>query len=404
MSASPSILSTAVAVATPAQAGAAATAAELSQQVREHARTTLRPLVDAIDREGLYPEAYLRELGALGGFAALAQPADGGSGLGLAAQIEALAEVGAECGATAFLGWCQGACAWYLRQTDNAALRARWLPAVLRGEQLAGTGMSNTVKHLSGIEKHLLKAVPVEGGYTVSGSLPWVSNLGDEHVFAVTAEVQGEGAEGGEGRYVMFLAHGQTPGVSLKPCPEFCALEGTRTLNVRFDQVHIAHADVLAEPDAFAAYLARIKPGFCLLQMGIGAGVIEGCLKIIRESNVVSGATNAFLDDQHDALRAELDALLARTRTLAGQAEAGTVDMLDVLQLRLAGSELTLRAAQSAALHAGAKGYLMRHAAQRRNREALFVAIVTPALKHLRREIAQVVAARAAQAEPAAAV
>lgn len=41
----------------------------------------------------------------------------------------------------------------------------------------------------------------------------------------------------------------------------------------------------------------------------------------------------------------------------------------------------------SEALHTGAKGYLMRHGAQRRLREALFVAIVTPALKHLRKEI-----------------
>ena len=66
---------------------------------------------------------------------------------------------------------------------------------------------------------------------------------------------------------------------------------------------------------------------------------------------------------------------------------AGTVAMLPVLEVRLAASELALRAAQSAALHAGAKGYLMRHAAQRHSREALFVAIVTPAIKHLRLEI-----------------
>jgi hypothetical protein len=38
----------------------------------------------------------------------------------------------------------------------------------------------------------------------------------------------------------------------------------------------------------------------------------------------------------------------------------------------------------------GAKGYLQRSPAQRRLREAYFVAIVTPAIKHLRREIARV--------------
>ena len=63
------------------------------------------------------------------------------------------------------------------------------------------------------------------------------------------------------------------------------------------------------------------------------------------------------------------------------------------LKLRASAAELTLAAAQSAALHAGAKGYLMRSPAQRRVREAMFVAIVTPALKHLRKEIAALEAA-----------
>ena len=48
--------------------------------------------------------------------------------------------------------------------------------------------------------------------------------------------------------------------------------------------------------------------------------------------------------------------------------------------LRLAGGELSQRAAQAAMLHQGARGYL---------REAYFVAIVTPSLKHLRQELAR---------------
>ena len=44
------------------------------------------------------------------------------------------------------------------------------------------------------------------------------------------------------------------------------------------------------------------------------------------------------------------------------------------------GAELALRAAQSALLHQGARGYLMSSAVQRRVRESHFVAIVTPGL------------------------
>jgi hypothetical protein len=40
----------------------------------------------------------------------------------------------------------------------------------------------------------------------------------------------------------------------------------------------------------------------------------------------------------------------------------------------------------SALMHQGARGYLMQSDVQRRVREAQFVAIVTPAIKHLRKE------------------
>lgn len=60
-----------------------------------------------------------------------------------------------------------------------------------------------------------------------------------------------------------------------------------------------------------------------------------------------------------------------------------------MLDVRAHSSELALRAAQSALLHQGARGYLMTSDVQRRVRESHFVAIVTPAIKHLRKEIAR---------------
>ncbi len=102
------------------------------------------------------------------------------------------------------------------------------------------------------------------------------------------------------------------------------------------------------------------------------------------------GHVNAFLDDRPDALQRELDDLSARTTTLARTPyESGREFLVDVLDARAHASELALRAAQSALLHAGARGYLMSSPVQRRVRESHFVAIVTPALKHLRKEIAR---------------
>mgnify|MGYP000255182751 CR=1 FL=1 len=69
--------------------------------------------------------------------------------------------------------------------------------------------------------------------------------------------------------------------------------------------------------------------------------------------------------------------------------DASTAYFINVLDARAHASELALRAAQSALLHQGARGYLMSSPVQRRVRESHFVAIVTPAIKHLRKEIAR---------------
>lgn len=349
-------------------------------------KSKLKPLVDEIDRKGLYPKEFMLELGKIGGFAATGTVEEGGNGLGLATQIAVLREIGKECGATSFSAWCQAACAWYLHQSPNQAVKDKYLADILQGKVLAGTGMSNTVKHLAGIEKHNLQAERVEGGYKVNGALPWVSNIGEDHIWANTAQISDS--------YVMFITGGQWEGVTLQACPEFCALEGTRTYSLNFKDVFIPDEDVIAAPEQFQSYIPTIKAGFILLQIGIGAGVIDGALDIIRMANVVNAEVNAYLDHSYDDLKAALDGAWAETERLADDAWNNKPDTLATLKLREAAAVLALNATQSAALHAGAKGYLMRSPAQRRVREAMFVAIVTPAIKHLRKEIAALEAAQ----------
>jgi alkylation response protein AidB-like acyl-CoA dehydrogenase len=340
-------------------------------------RDALTPQTEAIDR-GLYPGDFMRALGRLGGFGAALPAASGGLSLDLAAQIDIIARVARVCGSTAFLAWCQSACAWYLQQTDNAAARERWLAPLARGEILAGTGMSNCVKHLAGIERINLRARRDGEGYRVSGALPWVSNLGPGHLLIAAAAVE-------EGGYIMFVVPPDSAALTLRPCPAFAGMEGTGTYGVHLKNAWIPSADVLAEPAGFEDYIGRIKPGFLLMQIGMGLGLVQASLETIHATNQRLSHVNIYLDDQEDTLESDLQALRAESARLARLDRSAL--LLDILRARARASELSLRATQSAALHAGAAGYLMSNPAQRRLREALFVAIVTPALKHLRKEI-----------------
>jgi len=155
---------------------------------------------------------------------------------------------------------------------------------------------------------------------------------------------------------------------------------------------------VLAHPRDFQAFVGRIKAGFILDQMGMGLGLARACCAMMHQSNKTLAHVNRFLDDQVADIETALNAAEAATLELATELyrDRSTARLREVLELRIAGSELALKAAGAAMLHMGAKGYLTRSPAQRRLRESYFVAIVTPALKHLRKEPAAMPAALAA--------
>lgn len=346
------------------------------EAVAAYARQVLEPLAEAIDREGFYPRAFLEGLGQRGGFGA----GPGAQAVDLSRQLASITEVARHCGATAFLSWCQSACAWYLAQAPQAAPRERHLAAVLAGERLAGTGMSNVLKHLAGIEGIRLRARPDGEGYVVDGVLPWVSNLEHGHLLLTAARVE-------EGGYAMLAIDTAAEGVKLLDCPDFAGMAGTATRNVRLGGVRVGPDDVLAHPAQFDAFIAAIKAPAILLQVGIGLGVAASCAEDVARDSALRREDNRLLDDG----AAELEAAVARLRrqalALAAEGTRRRLPLLPVLRLRASVAEWALRAAQSGVLHAGARGYLLQDPAQRRLREALFVAIVTPAIKHLRKEI-----------------
>ena len=355
--------------------------ATLIASIRARVRADLPGQVEAIDRDGLYPRDTMRRLGEAGLFAA--HLADH-SPLGrpdLATAIAGMAEVSAECMSTGFCTWCQDALGWYIENCDNQTLRDALLGDIATGAVLAGTGMSNPLKSLSGIEGFLLKARRVPGGYEVSGVLPWVSNLGDGHWLGTVLQDVDDPA------HLAFAAVrcGQ-PGVQIRQSAHFIALEGTGTYSVAFRKAFIADDHLLADP--VGDLVARITPGVILLQTGMGLGVIDACVTLMRGCG--RGQGNAYLPRDADTTEAEAAGLRDSIARLASTpTETGRDFLREVLRTRLAVSELALAAAQSALLHAGARGYLAGSAVNRRLRESYFVAIITPSIRHLRQELAR---------------
>jgi hypothetical protein len=346
------------------------------------AAADLVPLVRAIDVDGLYPEEVMRSFGAAGAFQRHL-PVPGGA-LDLDTTIAAMARAGQECLSTAFCMWCQSALGWYIYNSDNTALQADLGAKVATGEILGGTGLSNPMKTLFGIETMKLKATRVEGGYTLRGTLPWVSNINPDAWFAVVSEIP-EGPRAGE--RVMMVIHGSGEGVKLVSNDHFVALEGTRTYGVQCRDAFVPDAQVLADP--INAYIPKIRAGFILLQSGMAFGMIEGCIALMEQVRGQLGHVNRHLPDQPEHFREKLEAMKAEVAELTKTPyDTSQEYFIRVVRARLAAGDLSVAAAHNAMLHQGARGYVTHGAAQRKLRESYFVAIVTPATKQLRKMLA----------------
>ncbi len=342
----------------------------------------LAPLVERID-EGLYPSEVLRRLGEAGVYSrhlALSGRQD------LGAAIADMASVAALCMSTAFCTWCQDACGWYLENTDNAALRQRLQPGVADGTLLGGTGLSNPIKALSGIEGFNLRAKRTAGGYVVTGVLPWVSNLGDGHWFGTIFEDTDDPAH----RLMAMVQCGQ-PGVEIRQNVKYTTLEGTGTCSVRFRRAFISDDLLLADP--LGDMVSRIRPGFVLLQAGMGLGVIRASMDAMTQADKQQEATNRFLPRRPPYFEAALQDLRDDIMRLAATPRDGSMEYVrQVLKVRLRTGELTLQATEAAMLHTGARAFIVGSPVQRRLREGYFVAMITPSSRHLAKELSRMAA------------
>jgi alkylation response protein AidB-like acyl-CoA dehydrogenase len=355
---------------------------DVVETVRDLSSRELAPIVGKIDADGHYPEAVMRAFGRAGAFARHL-PGETPGGPDLVTAIRAMAAAGEYCLSTSFCMWCQNVLGWYIFASENEGLKASLGRRVAAGEALGGTALSNPMKTFFGIEQIRLKGKRVDGGYTVRGALPYVSNLGDDHYFGAVFEV-----EDAPRRYVMTIVPCAAKGVALSDNTKFVALDGTRTFSVQMRDVIIADSCVLADPSD--AFIKRIRSGFVLLQAGMGIGLIRGCIALMNGVKRPLGHVNKYLDVQPEHLAEELGAIEGSVERLAVTPFDGDqAYWRAVIGARLAVGEATVAAAHAAMLHCGARGYIANATAQRRLRESYFVAIVTPAIKQLKKMLAE---------------
>lgn len=330
----------------------------------------LSPIASAIDEEGYYPETVLRALGNAGAYqiSGLTYEEEISQRLGL---IDLAAR---SCVSTSFLIWCHTTAISFISNSDNAYLKETLLPLMESGEVLAGTGLSNPMKYYAGMEAVRLTAERHKNGYTINGILPYVSNLGSGHWFGIIAQVN-------EKQRIFAMVNCNSPGLTLTEHKDFAGLNGTRSFTCRFKDVFIDEQGIVSH--SADEFVKTIRSSFILTQTGMGTGLIKASLDTMQKCIKKQNQTNQYIGVSTEHILEELNAVQQKVNDLFESSLE--INFTDAVQIRLHGAELALKSAETAMLYQGAAGYLRKSDSMRRLREALFIAVVTPAIKHLKR-------------------
>jgi alkylation response protein AidB-like acyl-CoA dehydrogenase len=225
------------------------------------------------------------------------------------------------------------------------------------GGRFATVGLSQ----LTTSRQHGGPAMRVEetaAGFILDGAMPWVTGA-DHANHLITGGVLPDG------RQVLIALPADSPGVTVGPPMDLCALTGSRTTEVACNRVTVDRHWLLAGP-VERAY----KSG--------GAGGTGG----LETSCLALGLAGAAIDRLHEEARARPDlAELAgrletdRTRVrqeLNGLAGGGASSPTAALDLRAKANALVLRATQAVLTACKGAGFVHPHPAQRWARQALF--------------------------------
>ncbi|RDU67121.1 acyl-CoA dehydrogenase [Helicobacter didelphidarum] len=348
------------------------------ENIRNELQTHVKPNLTIIQKEGLYPKESLIAMGKYGLYESFLQQGE----KGLLQSILGIAEVSRVCMNTGFCVWCQNVLAWYLFQTSNTTLKQNLFMEVSKGQILGGTGLSNPMKSYSKLENVLLKATQTQGGFIINGTLPWVSNIEFNHIFGAVCKIDSK--EYNLACIIRIYEHNSS--IKLKDNISFIALEGSATKSVILHNYFVPESDILGLPAE--DFLLRIATGFLLLQIGMGLGCLDLSLDLIKKSNRKKSTINAYLPISQGYIQEQRDNLLNTLEKLTNEFVLGDKEYLKaVLELRLKAGLLTLESSQSAMLHAGSSGYLANSIEYKLLLESYFVALVSPSVKHLNKEL-----------------
>ncbi|MCM2534970.1 acyl-CoA/acyl-ACP dehydrogenase [Neobacillus pocheonensis] len=338
---------------------------EFNQIINDH----LKPYIRQIDEKAYYAKEFLNAVGKAGFFSSnFLQKEDVHC-----RELYIIEETAKYCMTSAFTLWCHLAALASFRLSNNPFISSHLLPLFESGDALAGTGLSNAIKYYAGLERIRLKAKRTDGGYTISGSLPNVSNLDHDHWFVILASLN-------EKQRIICSLPVNVDGLVLESKTNYIGLNGSATYSCFFDNVFIPDKWIISEEaDGF---IPKVRPILALYQIPLGIGVSQAAIESIVKSHLKDIEVNQHLKPKPTELINKLQIVRNRTYEYARYADLSTIGK-EILLTRLDIAKLTPEVVHAEMLYSGGQAYIQGNDTFRRLRESYFLVNLSPTITQL---------------------
>lgn len=338
-----------------------------------------RERIDAreIDRRAEIPRAVLDGLAELGLFGMLVPAEHGGLGLTHTAYCRVLQALASHCTASAAtVGAHQsiGLKAILLFGTD--AQKAKWLPRLASGEQLAAFALTEPGAG-SDVQAIATIADPLpDGSWRLRGSKLWITNGGIAGLFTVFAKTP-DPQSPGERKLTCFLVPRDAPGVSIGKEEDKMGLKGSSTTAVYLEDVVVRDEDRIGEMGRGFKIAVEVlnggRHGLAAGCLGLGRAALEEAVAHAKARQQFGKPIVEFALVAELLANAEADlyAIESGCYWVAGKLDAGARDVaLESAACKIFATESLWRIVNDCLQVAGGSGFMREFAHERRVRDA----------------------------------
>jgi acyl-CoA dehydrogenase family protein 9 len=350
---------------------------QLTQELVNQVRRFVESEVDsaAIDREKLIDQRVLDRMRELGMFGLWVPTEQGGRGLSTMAFSRVIGEVAALDATLALVILVHNALGVRsVMAYGTPELQRETLPRLASGERIAAFALTEDA---SGTDAGVTRTLAQEsdGGWTLSGSKPWVTNAAYAGLFTVFARTSPM-EEGRKPQLGAFLVE-RGPGLSVSDPMELLGLRGAGVAQIAFDGVRVPAHHLLGERGkGFKVAMSVMTDARIALSawlFGQLRTIVSFCVNRVQGRRSFGRAIGEFpiLKNKVAKMLADAYAVESMTFLSAGLVDRGVEDYsVETAICRVAASEALWRSVNEAMQIAAAAGYQGSLGLERRLRDA----------------------------------